>query len=180
MNMNDFWSLVAAITAVAVIGLVTWVVISRPPSKITVEVVSTTPTTIVDEPTDVSIRPAGGWDTSTTQPAPPPTLSQRAETYAVDAREQNEGAWVDSLSELDLVIYGRDVCDEFDRGRWFWDMYEKRLAVIVSQGWTSQVDANALKWMMADGVRTFCEDRVDRYLPTEFLVPDYLLPGESD
>ena len=123
--------------------------------------------------------PAGGWGTSTTRPAPPPTLSQRAETYAPDTREQTEGEWVDSLSEVDLVIYVRDVCDEFDRGLWFWDMYERRLEAIVNQGWTSDADAAALKWVMADGVLTFCEYNVDR-LPTEFLVPDELLPGESD
>ena len=156
------WEMVWTLAAVVLIGLVMvtlFVIVGALTiEEVTVEMVSTTPTTlVVDE-----LIPA----ISIT--APPPTLSQRAETYALDTREQTEGDWVDSLSEVDLIIYVRGVCDEFDRGLWFWDMYERRLDVIVNQGWTSDADAVALSLVMADGVLTFCEYNVDR-LPSEFL-----------
>ncbi len=100
--------------------------------------------------------------------APPPTLSQRAETYAVDTQIETQGGWVDSLSSVDLVVYVRGVCDEFDRGLWFWDMYERRLSALADQGWTSEADATALQIVMGDGVLTFCAYNEDR-LPSELL-----------
>ncbi len=127
------------------------------PTVVTTVTTVTTSTSVVDE-----LIPA----ISIT--APPPTLSQRAEDYALDTWEQTESGWADSLSSVDLVIYVRDVCDEFDRGLWFWDMYERRLDALVDRGWTSEADAAALKLVMADGVLTFCEYNEDR-LPSEFL-----------
>lgn len=158
--MPESWEWAWATAAVVLIGLVTLFVIvgALTPKVVTVNM---TPTTaIVDE-----LIPA---ISITAPPAPPPTLSQRAETYVAETREGNSGDWVDSLSSVDLVIYIRDVCAEFDRGLWFWDMYERRLEAIVDQGWTSDVDAEALSWVMADGVLTFCENHVGR-LPDQFL-----------
>lgn len=157
--MNDSWEWVWTFGAVVLIGGLTLAVIIGMFSSevVTVEVVSIPSTSIVDE-----LIPAISVTT------PPPTLSQRAEHYALDTWEQTESGWVDSLSSVDLVVYVRDVCDEFDRGLWFWDMYERRLNALVDQGWASDADAAALKIVMADGVLAFCEYNEDR-LPSEFL-----------
>ncbi len=72
------------------------------------------------------------------------------------------------------------VCDDFDNGLWFWDMYQERLAQILAEGTsTPEDDADALMRDMGDEITFFCPDHADR-LPTELLVPDVLLPGESD
>ncbi len=161
--MDKSWEMVWTFGAVILIGLTTSFIILGALTPVTVEVVSTTPTTlIVDE-----LIPA----VSITPPAPPPTLSQRAETYVVDTKEESSGDWVDSLSSVDLVIYVREVCAEFDRGLWFGDMFERRLDVIVNQGWTSDADAVDLQFVMADGVLTFCEYHMNR-LPDPFLLED--------
>ena len=72
------------------------------------------------------------------------------------------------------------VCDDFDNGLWFWDMYEERLAQILTESpSTPENDADALMRDMGDEVTFFCPNHADR-LPTELLVPDVLLPGQSD
>ncbi len=72
------------------------------------------------------------------------------------------------------------VCDDFDNGLWFWDMYQERLTQILAEGTTTpEDDADALMLDMGDEVTFFCPNHMDR-LPTELLVPDVLLPGESD
>lgn len=163
--MPESWEWAWATAAVVLIGLVTLFVIVGAYTvyeEVTVEVVTPT-TAIVDE-----LIPA---ISITAPPAPPPTLSQRAETYVVKTREERSGDWVDSLSSVDLVIYIRDVCAEFDRGLWFGDMFERRLDVIVNQGWTSEADAVDLQFVMADGVLTFCDNHMNR-LPDPFLLDD--------
>jgi len=73
------------------------------------------------------------------------------------------------------------VCNDFDNGLWFWDMYEERLSqLLIEDGAVAtHDDADTLLIGMGDEVTLFCPDHTDR-LPTELLVPDVLLPGESD
>lgn len=156
--MNDITNVALAMVLIGFVAVIAALYsFASGPIVVTTATTATTTTSIVDE-----LIPA----ISIT--APPLTLSQRAENYTLDTWEQTESGWVDSLSSVDLVIYVRDVCDEFDRGLWFWDMYERRLNIIMDQGWTSDADAAALKIVMGDGVTTFCEYNQDR-LPSELL-----------
>jgi hypothetical protein len=144
--------LLGLLVALMVINSIT----NRPKAVEAIVVVSTTTTSI-----QVELIPP------LTVTAPVSVLTDRATIFVLSARA-NSNAWVDSMTDVELVGYARDVCDDFDRKLWFWDMYDTRLAELAANGWASEADATALQVVMADSVNQLCLYNQDR-LPSELL-----------
>lgn len=113
---------------------------------------------------------------------PDVSTSAVPDTRAVEDIEPDIG------SPLFLTIPARtvsSVCADFDNGLWFWDMYEERLRKLPvkdlagSPFAASQDNAYSLVIDMGNEVTFFCPNHQNK-LPTELLVPDVLLPGQSD
>ncbi len=164
--MTKFLTYVGVVIAAVLLGVLAATVIinsitNRPKANVdtAVVVVVTTPattTTILDE-----LAPP------VTVTASDPGLTPMGTLFVENTRRNYHG-WIESMTDVQLVVYARGVCADFDQKLWFWDMYETRLTELTASGWTSDTDAAALQIVMAGSVNNLCAYNRDR-LPSELL-----------
>lgn len=168
---NHWWTIVSGALLGILIGSVVYIVL--PPGE--------TPQPRVVRPNVVVVPPL------VPQTSVP---NDEVSTLAIPDTSVVEDVELDIGSPLFLTIPAEavfSVCDDFDNGLWFWDMYEERLEKFgitptdeFSPWLTSEDNADVMLLnSMGDEVALFCPDHQNK-LPTELLLPDVLLPGQSD
>lgn len=164
--MTRFLGWVGVVIAGAFIGILAATIIinsitNRPKVKVDAAVVVVIPPTTTTTEIPAELAPPVSVTANTSG------LTMRATVFVENTRENYHG-WIGSMSDIELVVYGRAVCADFDQKLWFWDMYEMRLSELVASGWNSDTDAAALQIVMAGSVNNLCLYNQDR-LPSELL-----------
>lgn len=134
-------------------------IINSPAAEPTV-IVATPMTTVTLKTVDIVVVP--GPTTSL------PLLNVRTQDVVDDLRLTTNGGWAYDITDTELVLLIRSVCDDFDNGLWFYDIYDRHLTDLRDHDWNSTLDADDLFVVMGDGVLAFCPYHEDR-LPSEVL-----------